>query len=192
MPALALKYKFQQGAVTCEDVPANSTQVVLPGDIRRIGNVTIVLCGAAEVSETVTPTATQTYGLSTVNYAGPGGELSPRDGSLANQPTVIAQPVRSGAYRLRLSDGRNLALLEGLPVMAAELPGLVPLSGNHVAELNRNPKNPNQLGLCNLSQQTWNAEMPDGSHHAVPSNRSVRLEPGVRIDFGPCRGEVGR
>lgn len=53
-----------------------------------------------------------------------------------------------------------------------------------VAIVNRHPKQPDLIGLKNLSGKPWNAILADGRKVTVEPGRNVSLAVGVQIDFG--------
>ena len=57
-----------------------------------------------------------------------------------------------------------------------------------VGEVGQNPQHPRLCGLRNTSETPWVATFPDGTLRDVPPERSVRLSPGVRINFGESEG----
>lgn len=60
-----------------------------------------------------------------------------------------------------------------------------------VAAVTRHPAEPDRWGLRNDSAQSWYLQLPfDPSPVEVPPGRSVALNPGVRINFGPSEGEI--
>jgi hypothetical protein len=62
--------------------------------------------------------------------------------------------------------------------------------GAPFAEVTTNPSDAAILGLRNLSGAPWNVTLPTGQTVAIPEGRSVRLDDGVRIDFGGVEGRV--
>ena len=48
----------------------------------------------------------------------------------------------------------------------------------------------NVLGLGNLSSSTWKAIKPTGESMDVPPQGYVKLDPGIKIDFGGTVGEI--
>lgn len=100
---------------------------------------------------------------------------------------VPAAPSRT----LYLASGKTLALSLGTQFQDTDLPGLLPTVGTRVvAEVAANPKDPNVLGLKNLTNQPWSAILPDGTTRQVPPGRSVRIAAGTRIQFGPHTAEI--
>jgi hypothetical protein len=59
-----------------------------------------------------------------------------------------------------------------------------------IAELSRNPANPNIWGLKNISDRNWQVTKPDGTAMEVPSGKNVVLGNGIRINFGCAEGEI--
>lgn len=52
-----------------------------------------------------------------------------------------------------------------------------------VGEVISNPKDPNLLGIRNLSQQTWKITLPDGSQRLLEPSKVVPVKDGFIIDF---------
>jgi hypothetical protein len=59
-----------------------------------------------------------------------------------------------------------------------------------IAEVTANPNDAAVLGLRNLSGAPWNVALPTGQALVVEHGRSVRLDEGVRIDFGGVEGRI--
>jgi hypothetical protein len=59
-----------------------------------------------------------------------------------------------------------------------------------VAEVSRNPRNPSQWGLKNLSTGKWTLTTPDGAVTDVEPGRSAPLASGGRINFGAIEAEM--
>jgi hypothetical protein len=98
--------------------------------------------------------------------------------------------VRHGAqgFELQLEKLATVPLQTGRRLSAADALGVA--SGSVAMEVVRNPNDPHVLGLKNLTALTWSATMPDGASRRVDAGRSLRLEPGTRIDFGGMSGEI--
>lgn len=60
-----------------------------------------------------------------------------------------------------------------------------------LAEISQSPHDPSVWGLKNLGQRPWSATTPNGAIHMVEPGRSIRLDPGVTINFGDRTGKVG-
>jgi serine/threonine protein kinase len=59
-----------------------------------------------------------------------------------------------------------------------------------LASVSRHPTDPNIWGLKNLSNEKWVSTNKDGVVSEVEPGRSVRLDVGLRIQFGKTEGEV--
>lgn len=99
---------------------------------------------------------------------------APPPGAAAPAPAGLSLSV--GDLRLSLSRGRVIDF-------AAE-PGLAGRGQGVRAEVTSHPTKPDVLGLRNLGAGTWYARLRDGSLQAVEAQRSLRLAPGVSVDFG--------
>jgi hypothetical protein len=92
---------------------------------------------------------------------------------------------------LDLPSGRSMALTLGRRVSSADIPGLsAATSDGIIGEVVSHPTNPSLIGLKNLTRVVWSARMPDGSHRRVEPGRSIQIQPGVQINFGPSRAVV--
>ena len=63
-------------------------------------------------------------------------------------------------------------------------------SGAPIADVTVNPSDTSILGLRNLSVTPWNVSLPAGQTLVIQKGRSVRLDDGVRINFGGVEGRV--
>ena len=152
---VALRYRFENGTVLCEDVAAGRTESVRSGDVRRAGRLTLYVRGKGAA----------------------GG--APAAGSAA-----------PGRFSLRLADGRTLGLPDGARLTSADLPGLDGAGSAVVAEVTRNPQNPDVRGLKNASRRVWWATVTTGEKRRVDPGRNLLMAHGTRIDFGPLAGEL--
>jgi hypothetical protein len=59
-----------------------------------------------------------------------------------------------------------------------------------VAEVTRNPNDPEILGLTNLSTTAWEVVTSSNTRREIQPGHTVRLTPGTMIDFGSTDGEV--
>lgn len=101
--------------------------------------------------------------------------------------------VRSGVpicFELYIS-GQVVQLTEGTQLTTMQLPTMKARASNGiVAEVVRNPSNPNVIGLKNLSRNVWYATSTRGRLHNVDPGRSLKLEAGITIQCGGLTGEV--
>ena len=96
----------------------------------------------------------------------------------------------TGTLSLRIG-ARYLVVVVGLRILEHQAQGLRPASpGGPVAEVTRNPRDPNILGLTNMSTSTWEVVSPNGSRRQIPTGQTIKLSAGTRIDFGEIDGEV--
>jgi hypothetical protein len=105
-------------------------------------------------------------------------------------PAVHAGARPSGGFSLRLPNGKAIALADGAKISNADIPGLQASSGGAVAEVGRNPNDPNILGLKNLSRAAWTVTLASRDRMQVDPGRSVKLQAGTRISFGSVEGEI--
>ncbi|MGB7950363.1 MAG: hypothetical protein WCH75_21965, partial [Candidatus Binatia bacterium] len=158
-PPVALRYKLDQGRITCQDVPKGQTSAVMPGSSQVAGNLTI-----------------------TVRAAGAKAQTAP-------SPQPVAKTT--AGLVLRLSNGNMVTLADGVRLSNTDIPGLqANNTGGSVAEVGRNPNDPNILGLKNLSRSAWTATLANRDRIQVDPGRNVRLQVGAKISFGSVQGEV--
>jgi RsiW-degrading membrane proteinase PrsW (M82 family) len=99
-------------------------------------------------------------------------------------------PFPAGTASLRVGT-KYLVIVAGLRLMAHQVPGL--LSGSTeglVAEITRNPNDPNVLGLTNLSTTSWEVVTSSNTRRDIAPGQTVKLASGTKIDFGETDGEV--
>jgi hypothetical protein len=100
-----------------------------------------------------------------------------------------AAQARQTGYAFRLSNGRTLALTEGMPLTAEDLSGLEPQGADGaVALVSRRPNDPQTLVLRNRSRQTWAARAADGGRQAVGPGQGLELRADLQVEFGQVRG----
>jgi len=58
------------------------------------------------------------------------------------------------------------------------------------AEVTRNPHDTRIWGLTNLSTVPWSAVTPDGDAKEVKTGRSIKISPGLTINFGNLSGQI--
>jgi hypothetical protein len=92
---------------------------------------------------------------------------------------------------LCVSAGPSFPLPRGARLYVRDLPGLVPGGADGlVAEVVANPEDPSVLGLKNCTRHTWSARMPGGASRQVEPGRSLHLQAGAAVIFGPVLGEI--
>ena len=106
--------------------------------------------------------------------------MSPRRSVAGPAAITLLLP---GKPPIPLSAGRRLS--------PADLPGLEPgQKDGVVAEVAAHPSNVAVLGLKNLSRRTWSVTLPGGAARQVQPGRSLQLQPGVAVNFGPVQGSL--
>ncbi|MGH7835698.1 MAG: hypothetical protein ACREQK_18790 [Candidatus Binatia bacterium] len=131
---------------------------------------------------TVQPGSSRVIGNLTVTVRAPG---------VAAQAAPVQAAARpAGGFSLRLPNGKTIPLADGAKISATDIPGLQPSSGGAVAEVGRNPNDPSVLGLKNLSRAGWTVTLANRDRMQVDPGRSVKLQIGTRISFGPVEGEI--
>jgi hypothetical protein len=177
---VALRYRFSEGQIRCEDLATGQTTVVQPGDRRQVGKVEVTVCGTKESDGQASTEAT--FGVTNIPSS------APQDVTL-NQGVTL---VRSRTLTLRLSTGKTHFLSPSARLIAQELRGLESTAADGtVAEVNSHPSDPTILGLKNLSAQIWRVTTPAGEQVQIDPGRSIKLAVGTKIDFGYVEGEVG-
>jgi RsiW-degrading membrane proteinase PrsW (M82 family) len=110
-----------------------------------------------------------------------------------NVPNVIPPPptdLPEGTPCLRIGP-KYLIIVPGLRILDHQAPGLQAVTpGGPVAEVTRNPHDPNILGLTNLSQSPWDVVSPNGTRRSIQTGQTIKLAQGTHINFGPIEGEV--
>lgn len=101
-----------------------------------------------------------------------------------------SQDRPAGSLTLKIG-GRTLLLTPGMRLLAHQVPGLEPRGEDAVvAEVRCSPRNPSILGLRNLSPVAWEVLSFTGKRRLLEPGQTVRLDSGVRIDFGSLEGTV--
>jgi hypothetical protein len=91
---------------------------------------------------------------------------------------------------MQLSGGRQLALREGMPLTAEDLPDLLPQSDDGmVGIISARPNDPTTMLLRNRSKQTWLSQDAGGQPGSVEPGRAV--EPAHRLRPGPGMARAG-
>jgi pSer/pThr/pTyr-binding forkhead associated (FHA) protein len=112
----------------------------------------------------------------------------PRRSALPTQARGVARPLALviGDVRHPLSAGMKL----DARAIGANGAGRDGALGEPIAEVTTNPNDRSILGLRNLSGAPWKVTLPAGQTAVLETGRSVRLEDGVKIDFGAVEGRV--
>jgi hypothetical protein len=161
VPAIACSYRFEGGRVICDDKMNNRTGPVAFGVPMAIGRLTVTPFAAGD-----------TVGVSSSDAASASADGRRR-------------------WVLSLRNNRELTLVEGARLSAANIRGLEPRERNGwVAEVVRNPEDPAVVGLKNLSRQQWRATFAAGRQVEIDPGRSLRLEAGASINFGEIEGRI--
>ena len=64
------------------------------------------------------------------------------------------------------------------------------LGGSSRGSVEAHPSRPDTLGLCNLGEAPWQATLPNGQAHTIEAGKTVRIVPGLHIDFGKVSGVI--
>jgi RsiW-degrading membrane proteinase PrsW (M82 family) len=87
--------------------------------------------------------------------------------------------------------GNRISLTETTHLTVRDIPCLTaPRPDGIVAEVREHPSNPSLLVLRNLSQNRWEAVLPDGAVRDIDPAGTVRLIAGTRLDFGAQSGAI--
>lgn len=123
-------------------------------------------------------------------------EIAPGDKRTLGGVTIAlcsSATAKKTGYVLTLADGRSIALTVGMPLAAADLPGLEPQGTDGIVALvSARPNDPTQLMVRNRSKQTWKTIESNGTRGQIGPGLSARLEAGLRIDFGAVQAEITR
>jgi hypothetical protein len=99
-------------------------------------------------------------------------------------------PVLPGDIWLMIG-GRRLSLTETTHLTVRDIPCLAaPHADGIVAEVHEHPSDPALLVLRNVSENLWEAVMPDGKVLAIEPVGTVPLLAGTRIVFGTLSGAI--
>ncbi|MGA2934245.1 MAG: serine/threonine-protein kinase [Methanomicrobiales archaeon] len=99
-------------------------------------------------------------------------------------PPKLVVTTSFGTHHVLLTDGATIAqsvITPGSRDDADPAP---------VGQVVRNPADPAIWGIRNLSRVVWHVIFPDGQSLDVPSQKSVPLNPGTRIDMGGVSAEI--
>lgn len=119
--------------------------------------------------------------------------VAPQPNPPAAAPAAMAKPAAPGS--ITWDDDSNQRILEigsaripaavGARLWERQAPGVTASRGDGVVgEVNANPNDPSVLGFKNLSQQTWDVTLADGTQRELASGRSIKLEAGMKIRIG--------
>lgn len=179
-PPVALKYTLREGTIQCEDVPISRVFDVRPGDVRNLGNVAIAVCAASAPA----PRTLRSTSMS------PAPTAAPAERTRGAQAASIPPGTPDNAFVLRLP-GQRTPLPEGTKLTTADIAGLETTSSDGtVAEVVRNPANPEVLGLKNLSLKHWSATTPAGEQRQIEPGKSIKLAAGTKVYFGRSEGII--
>ena len=158
---VAFRYKLDHGHITCEDVAKGQIITVQPGHSQPVGNLTVTVKAAGAAAATHVVA-----------------------------PTQVSSAGAMGGFKLRLSTGRSVALADGVKLSTTDVPGLQATSGTVVAEVGRNPNDPNVLGLKNMSRNGWTATLANRDQLQIAPGRNVRVAAGTKIAFGSVSADI--
>jgi serine/threonine protein kinase len=97
---------------------------------------------------------------------------------------ACGEPVRP-AGRCKI-DGAEIVLGRGARIMAHHVRHDYDFR-TVLGEVGAHPQRPDVFGLQNRSEKAWPVRLPTGESQLVEPGRSVRVTPGVEIDFGSVR-----
>jgi hypothetical protein len=164
VPPVACEYRFENGQIFCDDRLNHRNGRVASGVAVAIGPVTVTPWAAGE----------QIYQETSGN-------------------SIFEGPERRAGIKsiLELVDGKQFVLAKGARLSTKDIRGLESIEGDgSVAEVSSHPSEPGVFGLKNLSQKVWRATLASGRQMHIDPGRSVRLEAGLRIDFGAAEGTI--
>lgn len=118
----------------------------------------------------------------------PGHQVTLGSVKLAVRSANPAVAAAGGAMTLRLSNGKTLQLMDGMPLTAQDLPGLQPQGTDGIVALvSPRPSNRAVLLLRNRSKQGWKVRDAKGIRDVGPG-LSVELTSSFDIAFGGVQG----
>lgn len=121
-------------------------------------------------------------------------EIQPGDQQhVADAAITLCTPENVGhvGLVLALSTGHSIPLSEGLPLTAADLPGLqTTYPDGTVALVSPKSAEPDMLLLYNRSQQQWTITDPEGRMKIIDPGFGLNLAAGTDIDFGRVQGTL--
>lgn len=137
------------------------------------------------------PSVVAAYAASPNAAGGAFGVVSP---AMAADTAVKVEPgpnpLPNGTASLRIGS-KYLVIVPGLRLMSHQIPGLQAQTAEGlVAEVTRNPNDPEVLGLTNLSTTIWEVVTTSSTRREIQPGQTVKLSPGTKIDFGETDGEV--
>jgi len=177
-PQAAWQFYLCSGRIYCEHGPSGRTEIIRPGNKKIVGKAAIYVC---------TP---QVPGELPVQDPSPE---APVPESRSHRKTTASLNTTAGGPRLRLllADDRVVDLSAGTVLDAAVLPGMLSAGEDStLAVVRAHPENAKAVGLVNTSASIWLATSPEGRSLEIPEGATVRLRPGIRIQFGKVWGEV--
>jgi hypothetical protein len=170
------------------------TQVNVGGDSRR---ATVLVAGAAPLALRYWVDQDRVYCEN--REAGATTKVEAGDCQAFGNVTVTVcsnATARQSGFTLRLSNSRDIALGEGMPLTVDDLPGLQPQGTDGIVALvSLRPTEPRVLVLRNRSRRPWAVREANGATSTVEPGLGVELKSGLRINFGAVEGEavsVGR
>jgi hypothetical protein len=165
VPAIAYAYRFENGQLLCEDPLNHRNDRVVSGVPNIIGRITVIPWAVGEQGRQEV--------IENSSFTGPQRHENNFKGVL------------------ELADGRQFSLGSGERLSTTQIRGLEPAGDDgSVAEISPHPSEPGVLGLKNLSQKAWRATLASGRQVQIDPGRSIRLDAGVRIDFGAAEGTI--
>jgi len=129
-------------------------------------------------------------------YAEKTFEVQPGHEARIGTVTVTMRSVeqaRKVGFALCLSNQKEICLTEGMPLTAAELPGLDSQAADGMVLLvSAHPRDAKKLVLRNRSKQTWAARKSDGVTQEIAPGGSIELANGLRVNFGKIQATLKR
>jgi hypothetical protein len=127
---------------------------------------------------------------------GDAANIMPGHQTRVGNVTVTMRSVeqaRKLGFALSLSNQQEISLSEGMPLTAAELPGLEAQgSDGMVLLVSAHPRDPQKHVLRNRSKQTWRIRKPDGAQLDVQPGASIDLVHGLSVHFGKIKALLKR
>jgi hypothetical protein len=154
----------------------------------------------------ITPNRSQLVASQIIDRMAAGlsrSQLVPQGYPQPAAPVSAARPAASPvpAHSITYDDGTDTLVIEigtarvpvalGTRLFERQAPGTRASRGDSViGEINANPKEPDVLGIKNLSAQIWHITTQEGERRELVPGRSVRLMRGMRILIGDLYAEI--
>ena len=177
-----VEYSLKNGRLTCLDKSTGRMDTPAPGEWRMVGTVAVAV-----------NTPDQKADLNSLGQAfQPPAPNAIRPSAQASEaPALNGLPGdKSRGLVLRLSGGKEIALVAGKTIFGSDLDGLESSAAQAVAAVQGHPTKTHVLGLLNLSSCSWQAQNTEGQELVITKGMTITIKDGLKIRFGTTSGEV--